>query len=285
MNLEEQLAWERRVGRLAAAAAVGSALLLLASTIFLSATIDDQPEGTRGFLVVVERQSSDFLIAGILQSLGVLLLGAALAFLYRATKFRRPQLPRLAQPLALLGPVTFALVAILRQLELTDVADLFTASGPRSEARADDLLKGGSLAVISGVGLAAALALGFALVLINLNAMRAGLLSRFMGIIGIIVGVLYVLPLGGPQVVQLFWLGALAALFLGFWPGGRGPAWETGREAPWPSAAERRGLASAESRLDAPQSNDQPAATEPSATAPDVEVPPVPARRKRKRRA
>ena len=40
-----------------------------------------------------------------------------------------------------------------------------------------------------------------------------------------------------PVIIQAFWLGALGLLFLGNWPGGRGPAWETGEADPWPSAA------------------------------------------------
>ena len=43
------------------------------------------------------------------------------------------------------------------------------------------------------------IALGF--VLISLNAMRAGLLTRFMGVLGIIVGALLVFPIPSPVVV------------------------------------------------------------------------------------
>jgi hypothetical protein len=75
--------------------------------------------------------------------------------------------------------------------------------------------------------------------MIALNAMRAGLLSRFMGILGIFVGILLVIPLGIP-ILQLFWFGALGLLLLNRWPGGRGPAWQTGEAMPWPGAAEQR---------------------------------------------
>jgi hypothetical protein len=75
--------------------------------------------------------------------------------------------------------------------------------------------------------------------MISLNAMRAGLLSRFMGILGIFVGVLLVIPIG-VQILQLFWFAALGLLFLDRWPGGRGPAWSSGEAIPWPGAAEQR---------------------------------------------
>src|SRR3954462_473184 len=74
-----------------------------------------------------------------------------------------------------------------------------------------------------------------------MHAMRAGLLSRFMGILGVIVGALTAIPiLGGAPVVQLFWLVALGILFLDRWPQGRGPAWEAVEEIPWPTAQDRR---------------------------------------------
>jgi hypothetical protein len=86
-------------------------------------------------------------------------------------------------------------------------------------------------------------------VLVSLNAMRAGLLTRFLGILGVIVGTLVIIQLGPFPVVQTFWLLALAVLFAGRRPGGDPPAWRTGREEPWPSqqemAEQRRAAAEA----------------------------------------
>ena len=79
------------------------------------------------------------------------------------------------------------------------------------------------------------LALAVAFVLISLNAMRAGLLTRFLGILGVIVGVLTIFPIGPVLVVQPVWLLALGFIFAGSWPGGVPPAWRTGRAEPWPS--------------------------------------------------
>jgi hypothetical protein len=71
--------------------------------------------------------------------------------------------------------------------------------------------------------------------------MRVGLLTRFMGVLGMIVGVLLVFPIGSPvPIVQTFWLAALAVLFLDRWPGGGPTAWRSGEAQPWPSAAEVR---------------------------------------------
>jgi len=78
-------------------------------------------------------------------------------------------------------------------------------------------------------------------VLLALNAMRVGLLTRFMGVLGMITGALQILPIGGPlPVVQAFWLIMLGILFLDRWPGGRPPAWASGKAEPWPSSQEVR---------------------------------------------
>ena len=66
-------------------------------------------------------------------------------------------------------------------------------------------------------------------VVICLNAMRIGLLTRFMGVLGVICGALIVLPILSPlPIVQTFWLGAMAVLLAKRWPNGVPPAWTTG---------------------------------------------------------
>jgi hypothetical protein len=166
--------------------------------------------------------------------------GGVLVYLYRATKARKPEFPSIALVIAVLGPLLLAIAGPLSDMSRLDIADEFLASGARTEDRAEDLLDDRSVAA-AAIGSGGTLALAISLVLININAMRVGLLSRFMGVIGAIIGGLYVLPiLSGPLIVQLFWLVAIGPLFLGHWPGGRGPAWETGEAEPWPSAAKAR---------------------------------------------
>ena len=71
--------------------------------------------------------------------------------------------------------------------------------------------------------------------------MRVGLLTRFMGVLGMIVGALFIIPLGSSlPIVQAFWLVALGVLFLGRWPAGMPPAWVTGEAQPWPTQQELR---------------------------------------------
>lgn len=236
---EAQLEWEARVGKLAGAAALVSALLVAASTA-VQIGVGAAPDNEREALMRFDEHQSEFFLTLGLQAVSSFLLAGALLYLLRATMHRRPEVPRFTTGLLLLAPVLLAVGGLMNQLELNEVADEFVAGAP-SESRADDLLEDRNV-VGAAIGQGGTLCLALSFVLVSLNAMRAGLLSRFMGVLGIIVGALLVFPLlpGGQPTVQVFWVVALGMLFLGRWPGGRGPAWETGEPIPWPSAADAR---------------------------------------------
>jgi hypothetical protein len=155
--------------------------------------------------------------------------------------------------------------------------------GPRTVEAAQDIGYGTISVAAQVLFLPAALAIATAYVLVGLNAMRAGLLTRFMGILGVITGTLVIIQLGPFPVVQTFWLLGLALLLTGRRPGGDPPAWRTGREEPWPSQqemAEQRRKAAEARRGDGapepePEAEPQPVAAGPGAAA---------SKKKRKRR-
>src|SRR5205085_709752 len=123
------------------------------------------------------------------------------------------------------------------------ISDDFARGTIHTKKHADDVIRHGTQA-LSGAFFAARVMLGFGFGMIALNAMRAGLLSRFMGVLGVILGALFALPILPAPPLQIFWLAAVGFLFSGRWPGyGRGPAWDSGEEIPWPSAAERAAIA------------------------------------------
>jgi hypothetical protein len=193
-----------------------------------------------------------------------------LIYLYNAIKARRPQIPKVALVLAIAAPLVAGGAGIARQVVFVQAADQFVKAGnpPATAAqkqalknartadeqqkaidklgptgRAKDKIQSGSVATVAYIGLIANLLLGTAFVMISMHAMRAGLLSKFMGILGVIVGALTAVPLlGGAPVVQLFWLVAIGILFLNRWPQGRGPAWDAVEEIPWPTAQDRRAV-------------------------------------------
>jgi hypothetical protein len=154
------------------------------------------------------------------------------------------------------------------------------------------ILAGGTRSILAGVAQAGALAIGFALILISQAGIKAGLTSRFLGYIGIGVGAFYglgalftALGLGAafsPMVLQVFWLGALAMVFIDRWPNGRGPAWDTGTAKPWPTAQEQR--AAAERRADARGSQLQPGPEQSSSDENGTGSTPPPNPRKKKKR-
>lgn len=270
MEHREQLEWEARAAKAVGIVAILTGLLPVVSQIYVTASLSERPSKSHEILRLVDEETTPFIVGGAITALALVGLLLVLGYLYRATKYRRPQLMRAAAVLMMVGCVGSAGVIVWRQVEYVQAAHEFVDNPPRvpvdmdTKQERDDFLEDEAedavrdrVATAAGFGLGANLALGFAIVMISLNAMRAGLLSRFMGILGIIIGGLYAIPLlGGPQVLQLFWMPALGFLLLGRWPGGRGPAWETGEEEPWPSAAQLRAEQKAEQRAQEPGEDD-----------------------------
>jgi hypothetical protein len=245
VSVEEQLRWEAGARRWAAATALGAGALLLGAIIPASITSRDAPEDAPGAPIAnvefIHHHATALTVVAVLFAIGTLLIAAALVFLYRATKFRRPQLQNVALFMAVFGPIGRAVGLVVQQVAISHAATDAVTNHPGNYFVARDIGNGGAVLAGAILGQVGALAMGFALVLLALNAMRVGLLTRFMGWLGIIVGVLFVVPLGSPlPIVQGFWLLALGVLFAGRWPSGTPAAWETGTAIPWPTQQELR---------------------------------------------
>jgi hypothetical protein len=242
---EEQLAWEERTGRLVAPAAFLSALLSVASVVAYNGTVGSYSDSS-GLLHQIHLHPGGAVAASVLQALAVLLLAPIMYYVFRATRWRRSETPPIALILVLAGPVAAAVLSVATTLLQIHAATKFSHLGPlfpkSANDHADHYIRQGAAPVVGYLGLLAGFAVGAGVAVISLNAMRAGLLSKFMGILGVILGVLTAIPIffGGPSVIQFFWLIALGILILDRWPGGRGPAWDSGEAIPWPTAADRR---------------------------------------------
>jgi hypothetical protein len=254
VSVREQLDWEARWAKPAAAAAFAAALFLIAGTIVRQAVaLEGNPDNEREFLTTIDGNAGEFIASAGLQALSFLALAGVFLYLGRAVLARRPELPTILLWLGVIGPLLLGLAGVLADIDRLDIADRFLAAGAETEKRAEDLLDDRSV-LSTSLGSAGTLALAVAFVLFGINGMRVGLLTRFMGIIAAIVGVLYVIPLlAGPLVVQLVWLLALGVLFLGHWPGGRGPAWQTGEAIEWPSGLARQRAGEADDAAPAPE--------------------------------
>ena len=87
-----------------------------------------------------------------------------------------------------------------------------------------------SRTIVADLLLPALLGLITAVVYSCLHAMRVGLLTRFMGTLGMALGVSIVLVALFPL---LLYVVALGLLFIGRLPGGKPPAWAAGEAIPW----------------------------------------------------
>jgi hypothetical protein len=243
---DEQLQWEARWAIPAAIASIAAAALLVVSaTLFLPKNrkgIDRGPD----LLLSIHQQSGSYLASAIFTAAAALLLVGVFLYLFRATEARGGGVPHWFVYLVYGAPVLFAIGAVAYALQAVDIADKFAAGTPiRGQAGSD---RAKDLSDVTPVLLAAQTAgtvgVAFLFVMLPLRARKVGLLTPFMGVIGAIAGALVVFQLAGVSaIIQGFWLGALGLLFLGRWPGGRGPAWESGEPEPWLTSAQRRRLA------------------------------------------
>jgi hypothetical protein len=274
-DTKAQLEWEARAGKVAGAFAFVAAALIILGIAYRISAVPHAADNVREFLPEVHKNKGTFLASGVLSGLAMLAFIPPLYYLYRATSFRRPETPKIALVLLIAGPVLFAILQVVFQLKQADAAAMFVNGAVKTNKHAEDVLRD-QTSVVAGLTLAASIAIGLATILISVNAMRAGLLSRFMGILGVILGGLFVLPLIAAPIIQLFWLTALGVLFINQWPGnGRGPAWESGEPELWPTAQDRYAEL---------QASQEPAADEPAEQERETAVADNPRSRKRKKK-
>ncbi|HEV7943330.1 MAG TPA: hypothetical protein VGP17_11075 [Solirubrobacteraceae bacterium] len=191
------------------------------------------------------------LIAGSLVSaVSLLALTAVLFVLVKATRFRRPVSWPATLPLVLIGGFGFAAVSIGHQIAGAILTHDFAVGHDFSNHAVDYALTNAGVNVaMQYISLLAGLSLTVGMISANLGAMRSGLLTRWMGVVGIFAALLVFLPIGGEtlSLVPAFWLAGMGLLYMGRWPGEEPPAWAAGESRPWPSQAEMRAAAKAAS--------------------------------------
>lgn len=304
MATEETLAWEARRRVPAALAAVIGVLLGIAGYVILAIVLGDAPRSAQldalgravapgpvgatpsGRIPLLEYYSdhiASLAAAGAARGLSLLLTGLALYFLALATRARNDELSKAALYAPLVGGVLSLLSSILSPIGTYRAANA-VIDGPGTVDAVSDGATSAVAAAAQLIDLVANVAIAAGFVLVCLYAMRVGLLTRFMGILGMLAGAITLLPITPGPVVQAYWLLALALLFSGRWPGGVPPAWLTGRAEPWPSQQELR-----EQRMAAagePRPEPEPAAVAADGAATPAGRPhPSSRKKKRKRRA
>jgi hypothetical protein len=258
---EETLAEEARrrtkAGATAIAAGVltlgGSAILLAATRDFPSAGLIEALRGRLGArpapgtgvlarkVLFFDDHAALSIASQVIPALATAVVGIALTFLYRSTKARNPQMSMFAVGATIAGAVLVLAPALVAAVSLTLDAHAFAGAADQSERAAREVLDASLRSATRYLQVFGTASIGLGFLLTAINAMRVGLLTRFMGVLGIIVGALFIVPLEGQlPFVKIFWLFALGALFLGRWPGGLPPAWVTGEAQPWPTQQEIR---------------------------------------------
>jgi hypothetical protein len=320
---EDPLAWEARNAKRAGYAAIAAGVLTVVGAVVRALAQGGIPKAEDRALTIVDTlartaagqplppgrvaaiaeyigtHTAPFIVSGVLLGIGGLLTFVPLAYLFRATRARAP-VNRLGLIVAAVGAAAFGIGQAVTLIATAVGAADFASSSDTSNEAASDALGNSTAAAAQLMRDLGGLALALAFVIIALAAMRAGLLTRFMGILGAIVGASLVLPLDQLGIIRSFWLGALGVLILGLRPDRRPPAWNVAEAVPWPSqqqireqreaarrarAGEDRG-ASDESKAEAkrraervPQARaPQPRRTEPTG------APQHPASKKRKRK-
>lgn len=240
------------VGRERALAPRVTALTVLAAGLpvvgtVLQGPLSKPPKSLLANLLYYDAHSSTVISGALLRAIGLAALAVPLVFLMRAAADRGARVPRFAPGLTVAGAVLSAVGTLAVAIASASISQRFADRTGITYDQAKELLKGQEVIASSAAGLLGSLALAFGFAMASLNSMRVGLLTKFVGWIGILAGVMVVLPVFSPvPIIQALWLTAVAGLVYGRWPGGLPPAWEDGEAHPWPTAAEMRERAAAE---------------------------------------
>jgi hypothetical protein len=284
MTTVDRLSNERRLRpRFALLAALAGVLLFGGAAVQATGPQAKVTELTVQLLVTSRRTGLE-VVGAVVNGLGLLGLGATLGFLFTSVKARRPEMSQGTWIVAIVGVVLAAIGGISYGVVIAQKAHEFATQGAQTYPEAKALLSGGAVAALQYGGLLGSLLVAVGFVLVSLNAMRVGLLTRFLGYLGIAAAAASLLLIGSAPalLLEVAWLLAVAYLLAGRWPNGDPPAWRSGEAVPWPSSAalrEQRGRGRPAARA-AKQAEARP---EPVATSPSGTRSTTP-KRKRKRR-
>ncbi len=235
MQPEERLEYENRVRmRQVVLAGAAGVLVMLAVLVQLPGAHVKVNEETLGLITEHKRIAQD--IAGsLISALGSLALGWTLWWLFEAARFRDPRVrPAFMGPVAFAAGAISAVAVVATAIASAHAADEFVSHGNQTWVEAHALISKAWFVIPEVAGYLGAFMVAISLVLVSLAAMRVGLLPRFMGYLGIVAGVLTILPFLPIPIVEAYWLLALAYLLSGRWPSGVPPAWTSGVAVPWP---------------------------------------------------
>jgi hypothetical protein len=240
MSADVALAHEARVRNRFATASIAAGFLIAGAAVLQLAGPHTKVDELTLDLIEAHKRFPLDLLAAIVEAIGWLGVAAALSFLADAARARNPQMQPFIRWIGLIGPLLAGLTGIGYAALIAVKAHDFVTTGAQTYQEASHLTTNGVLLVVQLLGQLAALVVAVSFVLVSLNSMRVGLLTRFMGYLGIFAGILVLFAITPIPVVQAYWLIAIGYLISGRWPSGLPPAWQSGRAEPWPSSQQVR---------------------------------------------
>jgi hypothetical protein len=243
-----QVAWEERWSLSTALAALAAVGFVIAAIVVATQAVGGAA-GDSDLLRHVDQHRSAQMISSILQAIGVGLLAAPLYYLFRAANSRSDRMRGQLVGVVVVAPLFLAVLAILSGISTLHAASDFVSNevprllakgvalnSDRADAIANDAIAEAPLRPLAaGFGLGGQLGFVVAMVYTCLYAMRAGLLPRFWGSLGVALGAVSFVFFQ----FALLWFLYLGLLLIGRVPGGRPPAWAAGEAIPWPTPGEK----------------------------------------------
>ena len=235
-------------GRIAASAAVAAIFWIAA--LVTSAQAGANADNYLSSLVGLQNRMGPASLAGITKGLAVVAMISPVIFVLRAAAARGANIPRMAPGLVVVGGILFAITSTIQPILLVQMSKDFANKSGLSFDEYKHLFQAG-IPTLIGVGIfLGSVCLAFGVVIASLRAMKVGLFTRFIAMVGVVAGLGLLPPeiIGtfvGPGVVLFIfsvatWFLMVAAIASNTWPAGRPPAWDDGEAHPWPTAAERR---------------------------------------------
>jgi len=257
-----QLEWEARWSRPAALASLIGIAAVVAAIVVATQGVGTA-DGDSELLRNVDANRDAQLLSSILQAIGVGLLAAPLYFLFRAANARSEAMRGQLVGVVVAAPIFLGVLAILSGLSTLSAASDFVAdevprliadgvalNSERANEVANDTIADAPLRPLAaGFGLGGQLGFVIGMFYTAMHAMRAGLLTRFWGSLGMALGAVSFIFFQ----FALLWYVYLGLLLAGWAPGGRPPAWKTGEAMPWPTPGEKAGAVLGDGDDDAPE--------------------------------
>ncbi len=171
----------------------------------------------------------------VLGAVGWVAVSFPLRYLAAAERLRSPAPSAITGYLAQYGPWLVALFVPALEISLIVGAHDYLSHSARTASAITSASGGGLRVALQLIATVGQLAVAAAFVLLSLRSMRVGLLTKMMGTVGIVAGVLFLIPLTPLPVVQALWLIFFGAMLLQFGNRQMPEAWSVAEARPWPA--------------------------------------------------